>query len=918
MQERDETTAPNIVGVPTGLPDRYRIEGVIGSGGFARVFKARDLEQGDVVAVKVVTTGELCDAFEARFGREVAAYRRCRHPNVIAIREAAAGPPVSYIVMDYGEGPTLARRLEQGPLPVDEAVVVAAYMASALAAVHAAGLVHRDVKPANVVFDADGVPIIVDFGLVRGRDFSRLTSTGGVIGTPYYIAPESVAGLEATAAVDVYAWGVLLYEMLTGRTPYDALELGDLFVEIRDRPFPAVTTLVRDVPRGIEDVIFAATRKDPSIRLASPEHCLERLAAVDGLSAATRAHVAEALARLPTIDLPPAFERMSDRRIVYLTPTEALVEARDGATAVRLHRFAPDDERVQVARRMAGHPLHDAVPKVLQSLEWQGVWWFVTERPSGSSLAAVLADQRPLTERRTLDIAVTLAEVLAAYHRAGAVHGAVRPSCVIVEPSGAVRMDVLTVGPSVSGRRTNPYRAPESYDGGAPTPAADVYGLGCVLVDCLALAPPFGRGVSPLRCLSDISPGLAALLERMVTSDPTTRLPDAVVLRQHLSAFVDVGDSAAVSPVSTDPSRPVHGVLRKGMPVAALVVSLVAAGQALVRLEFGTATDRGMTLQSHPQWPAPVTTVLPPVRTDHEAVLAVRRELAAAYDAAESKPGPSLRSVLREGPPVETREALLEYVDAVHRVRIRVDRPDDLAAVHRRMTCLLRSFALLASPRESAAVAAEGRCLLGLLGAIQVLRSREDLVIARRHANVLETATLTQALAALDRTLGGRRPSLERLADTVTELAADAPQRRAMVLLALYGRCQTDRADECLDELLALEKRWVGGATEMTLALRLCQALAYERLGRLPELVQSIEAVWALDGDVLVREDAGRLHAPLLHDLEMSCLEALKTRGGQVNLDDARRLVDGLHRRYDGTQHAVDFVEQLRRIEAGP
>jgi serine/threonine-protein kinase len=235
-----------LVRVETGfrLVGRYRLQERIGSGGMAEVWRARDEVLGRHVAVKLVN-GELrCGpAFHRHFRDEARAAAGLSHPRVVAIfdfdeAEAWNGSRIPYLVMEFLEGETLAERIRRGPLPIPEAVRVCAQIAEAIAAAHQSGIVHHDVKPSNVFLTPNGVKVI-DFGIARAIRNEpacdrpdAVLATEPLLGTPGYVAPEQFGRVATTAAVDVYALGVVLTECLTGRRAIDAPLPGEVPVEV--------------------------------------------------------------------------------------------------------------------------------------------------------------------------------------------------------------------------------------------------------------------------------------------------------------------------------------------------------------------------------------------------------------------------------------------------------------------------------------------------------------------------------------------------------------------------------------------------------------------------------------------------------------------------------------------------------------
>jgi eukaryotic-like serine/threonine-protein kinase len=255
------------VSVPSVGGGRYRLERPLGHGGMASVHLARDAELDRPVAVKVLAESLAGDtAFRKRFLREARLAARLSHPNVVAVYDAGdedGGRP--YIVMEYVDGTTLEGR---GPLPPREAVALAVQACHGLAHAHAAGLVHRDVKPHNLLLRTDGTLKVADFGIARAAEATALTQVGTVLGTAAYLAPEQAAGEEVTAAADIYSLGAVLYELLAGRPPYEPASLADFADRPEIRP---VSELAPRVPRHVEDAVMRSLARNPAYRPASAD-----------------------------------------------------------------------------------------------------------------------------------------------------------------------------------------------------------------------------------------------------------------------------------------------------------------------------------------------------------------------------------------------------------------------------------------------------------------------------------------------------------------------------------------------------------------------------------------------------------------------------------------------------------------------
>ncbi|HXV92898.1 MAG TPA: protein kinase [Pseudonocardia sp.] len=203
----------------TVLAGRYELGPVLGRGATARVHRAHDRRTGRTVAVKVLVPG-LSPAGDGRDRREIDILAGLRHPGLVAFRDAGTAGDRMFVVMDLVDGDSLACGLSDGPLPAADVARMGAELAEALDHVHERGIVHRDVKPANILIDAAGHPRLTDFGIARLTDATRVTATGVVVGTAAYMAPEQVRGEYVGPPADVYALGLVLLEALTGRREY--------------------------------------------------------------------------------------------------------------------------------------------------------------------------------------------------------------------------------------------------------------------------------------------------------------------------------------------------------------------------------------------------------------------------------------------------------------------------------------------------------------------------------------------------------------------------------------------------------------------------------------------------------------------------------------------------------------------------
>jgi serine/threonine-protein kinase len=254
------------------LAGRYEITQLLGRGGMAVVFLAQDLALERQVAIKVLPPEVSHEPkLIPRFQQEAKTAAKLDHPNIIPIYRVESEAGLDYFVMKYVAGRSLEQVLEDGPVPVDLARRVLAEAAMALGHAHHRRIVHRDVKPANIMMDSDGRVILTDFGISKAvQGASQLTGTGTIIGTPHYMAPEQAKGLEVDGRADQYALAVVGHQLLTGKQPFDGTAHSILYKHVFEAP-PAVLELRPEVPRDLSAALERALAKDPADRFATME-----------------------------------------------------------------------------------------------------------------------------------------------------------------------------------------------------------------------------------------------------------------------------------------------------------------------------------------------------------------------------------------------------------------------------------------------------------------------------------------------------------------------------------------------------------------------------------------------------------------------------------------------------------------------
>ncbi len=348
------------------IGDRYELEAQVGSGGMSTVFCAHDAQLDRRVAIKILHERFNDDSeYVSRFRSEARAVAQLSHPNLVTVIDRGEDGGRQYIVFEFVEGENLKELIgRSGPLPLRRAVEIAVAVADGLAFAHERGLVHRDVKPQNVLLSPSGAVKVTDFGIARSLEVDRgVTQTGTVVGTGEYLSPEQANGGAVSPATDVYSLGVVLWEMLAGRVPFE----GDNFVAVAMRHVneiaPDVRDFRRDVPPRLAAAVAKALEKDPARRFPTMREFADELRACLG------AGESEGVTQIIAVPKPaqPAKRGTSARRsrrplaliaVLVLVGVAAVVAAlvlggggnggsAAGSTPVRLHGVGSYDPRGQ-------------------------------------------------------------------------------------------------------------------------------------------------------------------------------------------------------------------------------------------------------------------------------------------------------------------------------------------------------------------------------------------------------------------------------------------------------------------------------------------------------------------------------------------------------------------------------------------
>ena len=312
------------------IAGRYELEEQVGSGGMSKVFRAHDRLLERTVAIKILHEHYSKDEeYVERFRREARAVAQLAHPNVVTVIDRGEHEGRQYIVFEFIDGENLKQLVErEGALPPKQVVELGLQVASALASAHARGVVHRDVKPQNVILTDEGRPKVTDFGIARSSDVESVTLTGTVMGTSEYLAPEQARGELVDFRTDVYSLGVILFELSAGEVPFRGENPVSVAMRHLHEPVPSVREQRPEIPARLDAAIRQAMAKDPEERFGSMEELIAELEACRrGLGEGEETIVLPAPAR-------PRRARRSARRIVRALVLSLLALLLVGAAAV--------------------------------------------------------------------------------------------------------------------------------------------------------------------------------------------------------------------------------------------------------------------------------------------------------------------------------------------------------------------------------------------------------------------------------------------------------------------------------------------------------------------------------------------------------------------------------------------------------
>ncbi len=560
----------------TRIDDRYEIIDILGSGGMGQVYRARRLKLGDEVAIKVMQTAQVAppEARE-RFLRESRACAQLRHPNIVGILDFdvdAANQP--FMVMELLSGPSLREEIElESPMPPARVAAILGPVAAALQLAHDRGITHRDLKPANIVVhryeSGERVYKVIDFGLAAMRaasDETRLTDPAFFVGTVAYAAPEQMRVEDVTPATDVYALGMIAYEMLTGTRPFDASNRVTLINQMLTvRPANPATKLA-GLSETIDRAVMRAIDKNPADRWPSVTDFVAALGEAAG-DAAVDAAPTQNTGLLSRYELGGLVGRGRLGSVIYRGTHRAL----GVPVAIRILKRdeQPHWDAVRARFLLEARTQQVPHPGLLQVRDFgeddQNVF-LVTDFVEGPSLRQALAESGAFAWPRASALLAQALDAVAALHRNGGFICGVNPDMVRIRTGGDARGEQIVVSSAgirsvqdvlatmreqeLRGQEASehelPYVAPEVLMGGAPNVRADVFTIGVLAYEMVTGRQPFRAASVPelLGQMLQVVPPRPALLASTVPAAVSDAIMQALA-GDPTSRFATAGDLLA-------------------------------------------------------------------------------------------------------------------------------------------------------------------------------------------------------------------------------------------------------------------------------------------------------------------------------------------------------------------------------------
>jgi serine/threonine protein kinase/tetratricopeptide (TPR) repeat protein/TolB-like protein len=593
------------------IAGRYEVLSLLGQGGMGTVYKVFDRELERTVVLKAIRPELIGNAsLLRRLKQETLLTRQIAHPNVVRVFDLGVAGRLRFITMEFVDGDDLRTVLDRvGKLSPKEAVAVVKQICSGLEAAHAEDVTHRDLKPRNILIGRDGRVRIADFGLARSLEETGLTRTGGVIGTPDYMAPEQATGDPTDGRSDIFALGVVFYECLTGRLPFTNRSFaGSLLSRTRNSAEP-ITAVDPSLPDWLARIVMRCLERDPGKRFQTARELLAALEAksVDHSSASESASgVIQPGSMLGTRYRVEALAGEGGMGKVYRATDLEL----DRIVALKVVHPNLANDRKYLARlrreiSLASQISHPNVLRIHDLGEANGLRFVSMAWADGEDLAQLLRRSRVLSERDSVRIAIEICEGLGAAHANGVVHRDLKPSNILLDSAGHACIADFGVAIGREGAGTSTfggvrdvigtprYMSPEQAEGKAVSVQSDLYAVGLIMYEMVTGTVPFGDGSvhqmlalrvsdipeNPRKLNPALSGEAAAIIMRCLERDPANRYPSAHDLLTDLK------------PLQEQPKTSATARLRKKklMLVAGAALCVIAALAIWATLHFRAA-----------------------------------------------------------------------------------------------------------------------------------------------------------------------------------------------------------------------------------------------------------------------------------------------------------------------------------------
>lgn len=623
---------------------RYKLERLLGRGAMAEVYKSTHPDLDRDIAVKILHPFHTqVPGFIERFRYEAQAAASLHHPNIVQIYDfSVTDDGLYYMVMQYINGLSFEEylELEDAPISIARAYQFFRQVANALQFAHQQGTIHRDMKPANIMLDTRENAYLGDFGLAKIVGVSMQTQSGFGPGTPDYMAPEQIEGKNLTAAVDIYAMGVILYRMLTNHLPYNTDSWITTIKRKTSEPPVPPQEYNPDIPWSLEDVILTALAREPEDRFVSVAEML----------AALETAVEEALGELPQVEtstsrgvvaLPGVqienykikreFKRDSTRIYQRYLAYNVALKNLAVLTLLRLPATGESNFLARFQKRINAltsidHPGVAAITRfdVTEANQPYVAYEYIPGKPLNLEVEQRIKEENPFLPPESLKFMRQTAETLAVVHATGVIHNELRPENIVLSHEGlpvivGLEIPVAADFTDIS-RPTNvvDYASPEQLEGRPLTPASNIYSLGIILYEMLAGTRPIipmntwhssNNGSSKLlidgvplaEARTDLTPETYALVQAATAHDPNERIPDLDVFLLALDKAI-----AAESRPKRKPFMAVYG--RWVYTAVSLIIVLIFVAGLFRAQQF---IARGQLLQTPSQ--TAVAPVVPPL-----------------------------------------------------------------------------------------------------------------------------------------------------------------------------------------------------------------------------------------------------------------------------------------------------------------